>query len=191
MQEIWKDIPGFEGEFKTNNLGQIWDIKKNDWVPYAFRSFMGYGKYHSGTGYLCCSLNGKLCNVHILVAKAFIPNPDNLPCVNHRNENPSDNRVENLMWCTYKDNSNWGTLPERRKQWGRKKAKRIAMIDDDGNTIDVFDTISDAERVLKNRGIKVNIYNISAVLNKRQHKGQDGKLRVRKKAGGYRWEFTD
>lgn len=191
MQEIWKDIPEFEGEFKTNNLGQIWDIKKNDWVPYEFRSLFGYGKWHSGMGYLCCSLNGKLYSVHILVAKAFIPNPDNLPCVNHRNENPSDNRVENLMWCTHKGNSNWGTLPERRKQWGREKAKRIAMIDDDGEIVEVFDAVSDAAKTLNNRGIKVNIYNISAVLNKRLQKGADGKLRVRMKAGGYHWEFIE
>lgn len=187
--EVWKDIPGFEGKFKANTNGNIWDILNNRWVPYVFRSFTGYGKYHSGTGYLCCSIKGKLFNVHKLIAQTFLPNPNNLPCVNHKNENPSDNRVENLEWCTHQYNSNYGTLPERRKEWGRQKAKTIAMIDDDGNIIKTFEAISDASKYLKGLGANVNVHNISAVLNKIPNKGQDGVYRLRKKAGGYHWEF--
>ena len=187
MSEEWRDVPGFEGAFKVNTNGNIWDVVQNDWVPYVFRSFMGYGKYHSGTGYLCCSLNGKLYNVHRVVAETFIPNPENLPCINHKDEDPTNNAVSNLEWCSYKHNSNWGTLPERRKQWC---SKAVVMLDNEGKILRTFQSATDAAETLKSEGTKVDWANILNVCNKRLQKGSDGKYRLRKKAGGYRWEFA-
>ena len=68
-------------------------------------------------GYLCIHLknngNQKPFMIHRLVAKAFIPNPNNYPQVNHKNENKSHNYVKNLEWCTNKYNSNYGTRNEK------------------------------------------------------------------------------
>ena len=69
------------------------------------------------TGYLRITLNKngkyKTFAVHRLVAEAFIPNPNNLPCVNHKDENQFNNDFRNLEWCTYKYNSNYGTIKQR------------------------------------------------------------------------------
>ena len=70
--------------------------------------------------------------VHRVVADAFIPNPNNYPCINHKDENPANNKVENLEWCTYKYNNNYGTFAERRRKtmeekgyWCGKKIKAV------------------------------------------------------------------
>ena len=110
MDIIWKDVPGLDNRFKANSNGNIWDKVENDWVPYYFMSIRGYytkgSKKPSGFGYLAFCYKGKNHRVHRVIAETFIPNPNNLPCVNHLNENPSDNRVENLRWATHKENMN-------------------------------------------------------------------------------------
>lgn len=83
-----------------------------------------------GDGYTCISLcdkdrNKKQFRIHQLVARAFIPNPDNLPMINHKNEIKNDNRVENLEWVTAQQNSSYGTRPQRvsEKMKGVPKSK--------------------------------------------------------------------
>lgn len=61
---------------------------------------------------LCKNGKTKRFSVHRLVAQAFIPNPNNLPIINHKDENPSKNIVDNLEWCDYEYNNNYGTLPK-------------------------------------------------------------------------------
>lgn len=62
---------------------------------------------------LCKNGKRKIFTIHRLVAETFIPNPDNLLCINHKDENKENNRVENLEWCTYEYNNNYGTIKQR------------------------------------------------------------------------------
>lgn len=106
-KEWWKMVPGYEGLYEVSNWGRVKGLK--------------YGRIlkpcKDQDGYLSVQLckEGKIkrLRVHRLVAMAFIPNPDNLPCVNHINEIKTDNRVENLEWVTNKENSNHGTRNKR------------------------------------------------------------------------------
>ena len=84
--------------------------------------------------------------VHRLVALAFIPNPDNLPLINHKNKDRSDNRVENLEWCTPEYNSNYADRNEclSRSLKSVLKRRKIAQIDDDGNIVKIWQSVKDA-----------------------------------------------
>ena len=108
-KEIWKDIKDYEGLYQVSNFGRVKSIR--------------FGKERilkSGTnnwGYLFVKLckNGKIKPflVHRLVAEAFLPNTDNLPCVNHKDENKQNNNVNNLEWCDVKYNNTYGTRTEK------------------------------------------------------------------------------
>ena len=105
---IWKDIPGYEGLYKVSNTGKIFSVVTNRQLSVIQKT----------DGYTCISLcdkdhNKKQYRIHQLVAKAFIPNPNNLPMINHKNEIKNDNRVENLEWVTAQQNSSYGSRPER------------------------------------------------------------------------------
>lgn len=110
----------------------------------------------------------KIISVHRIVAKAFIANPKGLNCVNHKNEVKSDNRAENLEWCTYKYNNNYGNHNSNlRKALARTPISQIK----DGKIIANYNGVSEASRVT---GIKQS--GISNVLTGRA-----------KTAGGYKW----
>ena len=99
MKEIWKPVVGFEGKYIVSNQGNVKSLSKG-FILSTELSIHGYPR---------CRLrkNGKVKHyvIHRLVAKAFIPNPDNLPCIDHRDTDKTNNNIDNLHWVTYSQNS--------------------------------------------------------------------------------------
>lgn len=132
MEEIWKDIViekngityDFTGLYQVSNLGNVRSMNFSGKVG----NIKTLKTYVGNNGYMRISIshNGKITNffVHRLVANAFIPNPDNLEQVNHKDEDKTNNNVENLEWCDNEYNLNYGTRTER----CRKKYKEQAEV---------------------------------------------------------------
>ena len=170
---MWKNIPNIEN-YQVNNLGNIRNIKTkkilNAWVQ--------------NTGYLTVTLNRNKYSIHRIIAQTFIPNPNNLPIINHKDGNKLNNKVENLEWCSYKHNINeaqrLGLYDNRNKKMSLYplRSKNINQYDMQGNYIKTFRDSVIAEKELKKQKIKVNARNIRACCN--------GK---RKTSGGYIWRY--
>ena len=119
MIEEWRPVVGYEGLYEVSNTGRVRSIDR--YVKTCYGSY----RLHKGKvlspgirpdGYLVVSLQYRMFRVHRIVAEAFLPNPDNLPQVNHKDEDKSNNRVDNLEWCTAKYNNNYGTARIRAKE---------------------------------------------------------------------------
>ena len=139
MEEEWRDIKGYEGVYQVSNFGRVKSCERE--VHFVKNTGTKFTKHFrerilspnlSTPGYLTVMLYKDNCNggpkqsrrlqIHRLVAEAFIPNPNNYPQINHKDEDKSNNCVDNLEWCTRKYNMNYGTLPSRIsvKNKGRK-----------------------------------------------------------------------
>lgn len=116
MIEEWRTVKGYEGLYEVSSLGRVRSLDRYDRMNRFWKGRIL--NLHTGTGgylFVALSSNGKEKNylVHRLVAQAFLPNPDNLPQVNHRDEVKINNRVENLEWCDREYNINYGTIKDR------------------------------------------------------------------------------
>lgn len=108
--EIWKDVKGYEGYYQVSNLGRVKGVERfvrqGNSIRHVKERLVKI--YRGGHGYLCATLckdkKSKTITVHRLIAKAFIPNPDNKPEVDHINTNRTDCRLENLRWVTHAEN---------------------------------------------------------------------------------------
>jgi hypothetical protein len=117
------DIKGYEGKYAITSCGKVWSYKTKKFLS-THKNSKGYKRV-----YLCKGNGGKLLAIHRLVAMSYIPNPDNLPQINHKDENKENNAVNNLEWCTNKYNSNYGTRNER-----MAKAKRKVVVEESEDT---------------------------------------------------------
>ena len=169
MKEIWKDVKDYEGLYQVSSIGRVKSL------PREYTDSMGRAvkkkerilslRISSQTGYPTLNLfkNGKreTVSVHRLVAEAFIPNPQNLPCINHKDETRDNNIVENLEWCSYRYNNTYGSASEKRsasalKYWDTHQrepyyvpAKHVIQYSLKGEAIREFISIGEAERELK------------------------------------------
>ena len=113
MNEEWRDIKGYEGLYQVSNLGRVKSFKDNN--GNCREKILNYKPKKDGYIQVKLFKNGtyRIFKVHRLVAESFIPNPDNYPIINHKDENKTNNTVSNLEWCTQKYNINYGTHNKR------------------------------------------------------------------------------
>ena len=152
MVEKWVNIENHPSYF-ISNFGRVFSKKSNKVMK---------NRVVSKNGYQQITLDNSQLLVHRLVAQAFIPNPNNLPCVNHKDENPGNNDFRNLEWCTYKYNSNYGTNQSRHSKkmldrynndpdWKsdcikrlaeiqKKKRKRVVQLDKFNNYLKTYES---------------------------------------------------
>lgn len=135
--EIWKDIKGYEGLYRISNTGKVYSVRNNK-LFVSCTCGAGYQK-------VVLSDNGVYKNhlIHRLVATHFLENPQNLPMVNHIDENKKNNHVNNLEWCSHKYNMNHGTRTERAAKKLRKKIRGTSI---DEQEVIELDSITDGEK---------------------------------------------
>lgn len=154
--EQWETIKGYEN-YQISTLGNVKNIISGSLLK----------PQNNGKGYQHVCLydknhKGKLIMVHRLVAQTFIPNPNNLPQVNHKDENKKNNCVDNLEWCDSNYNINYGTHNER-IGLNNPRRRKIYSIDSNGNTIH-YDSIRAAVKYWKEKGVILNPSGITHVL---------------------------
>lgn len=164
--EKWKDVPGYEGLYQVSNLGRVKSFHRG--VRILKPVMNSYGYYMV---FLYKDGKRKEVLVSRLVAEAFIPNPDNLPLVNHKSEVKTDNSVENLEWCDACYNMNYGTRNERMSQ---SLSREVQCFSSDGALISSYQSTREAER-------KTGICSTSI---------SKCCLGERKTAGGYKWVYV-
>ena len=121
--EEWKKVSGYEERYMVSNYGRVKSYHKhnNHCCPKILKQYYKEGNRCYWKVYLFKDGKGKTIYVHRLVAKAFIPNPKNLPEVNHKDENKLNPHKSNLEWCDRKYNCNFGTLPNRMREHANRR----------------------------------------------------------------------
>lgn len=174
MTEIWLPIEGYENLYEVSNLGRVRRLEsvvncKNGVTRKVSGKILKPGAVR---GYLRVELSKndivRRFLLHRLVATAFIPNPNNLPQVNHRDENKQNNSVENLEWCSAKENINYGTGIKRSSE---KRSKPVLCVE----LNQIFPSLNEAARQLR-----LNVGNLGSVLTGRY-----------KTTGGYHFEYAE
>lgn len=168
--EIWADIKGYEGLYQVSNLGRVKSLHR-----YKGNEERILTPISNERGYVFVGLhkgkNTKHQYIHRLVADAFIDNTDNLPQVNHKDEDKTNNCVENLEWCSNEYNERYGTGKQRS---GQARSKAVAQYDKDGNLVKVWAGIREATK---------------GVGKKHSHITECCKGKI-KSACGFKWEYV-
>lgn len=179
MKEIWKDILGYEGFYQVSNLGNVRRLvewRGNDYISNYVPCIKIMPPYVDDNGYMriCLSMRGiyKHYRIHQLVARAFIPNPNNYPQINHIDENKTNNCVSNLEWCTQTYNNKYGTRGKRigvTNHNGKGAKRSILQYDLDGNFIQRWKSMQDASDNLT--GVSVSKICACCRGNRSHHRG--------------------
>ena len=166
--ELFKDIKGYEGIYQVGTWGNVRQNLRSG----KYKMLNPFIKKDKKNGYLYVILvkdgERKNARVHRLVAETFIPNPDNLPQVNHKDEDKTNNIVDNLEWCTSKYNNNYGNRNE-------KISKAVIGTHKENSSVVEFNSITEASKTLG-----INISSISNCCAGRT-----------KSAGGYIWIYKE
>ena len=151
MDEIWKDIEGYEDDYQVSNLGRVKSLPKKCWngKGYWFRDGRILIPIKSKKGYLNVWCRKRIFKVHRLVANAFIPNPQNLPQVNHIDGDKTNNCVTNLEWVTDGENllHAYRVLGRKQKAGKNHHNSRAVLQLKDGKIINSFDSLNEATRM--------------------------------------------
>lgn len=146
--EEWRAVGGYEGIYSVSNYGRV---KGRGKQLFGDEELLLKPKTNN-RGYKCVCLYGnkskKYMFVHRLVAQCFIPNPDNLPFVNHKDENTCNNNVDNLEWCTHLYNVRYGTGILRKNAKTERLKKKVLQYSINGEFIREWHSASDAAREL-------------------------------------------
>lgn len=163
---MWKAIAGYENVYEINTLGEVRRIDSGN-ILKGYVNPDGYRR-------VGLTVNGhtKVFLMHRLIAIAFIPNPNNYPCVNHKDENKSNNSLYNLEWCDYRYDLNYGT---RNNRASKSKKRPILQYSKTGEFIREWKSVTD----LKNE-TGMDITHVSSCCR--------GK---RKTANGFRWKYKE
>ncbi len=144
--EVWKDVLGYEGLYQVSNKGNVRSVARKNSIGRKCGGRMLKPIPHTN-GYPQVSLykNGiaKTKKIHRLVVEAFIPNPNNLPEVNHLDEVKDNNELSNLEWCTREYNNNHGTRNERVSQ---KLSKKVRAVNVETGEVITFNSTQEAGR---------------------------------------------
>lgn len=159
--EQWKDVVGAEQFYEVSNYGNV----RNKANGNALKPIVGTNGYPRVE--LAYGLN-KHRSIHRLVAEAFVDNPFCFPCVNHKDENKSNNRADNLEWCTYQYNCRYG-------KGALARNRKIIQYDMGGNALKIWDSMKEASVSLG-----VNREGISECCRM-----------VKKTCGGFMWSYAN
>lgn len=159
MTEVWKDVKGYEGLYQVSNLGRVKSLARilNDGRKWK-EKVLKLGKDKDGYLQVHLYKNGKpkMFKIYRLVAEAFIPNPDSLPCVNHKDEDKTNNTVENLEWCTHEYNVNYGVSLKKRAKTqhetgvqinNKGTSKAVYQYTTNGLILNVYPSIHEVKRI--------------------------------------------
>lgn len=164
--EEWRDVVGYEGEYQVSNCGNVKSMTRRVKTKngcYAIKTGKMLAKTLKKKGYLCVNLSShgkaKCVEIQRLVAIAFLPNPNNYPCVNHKDENKENNSADNLEWCTYSYNNAYGECRKKASESriNGKMSKRVYQYDMNMNLIGEYPSIAEVKRVFGYNSSKISL----------------------------------
>lgn len=166
MIEEWRDVVGYEGLYQVSSFGNVKSLFRYKKIlkPVIRNGYESVG--------LCKDKKAKYATVHRLVAEAFIPNPKNLPIVNHRDESKLNNYVKNLEWCTNVYNINYGNAQKKKAQKFFRSVKKLSL---EGKLLKEYPSIKDAA---KETGLPHSSISFCC----------SGRYQT---AGGYKWKYKE